>query len=139
MHTQLEDSFIEDIVRTRLHLVGLDYAFSLYPSELSGGMRKRAALARAMVLDPEILFCDEPGTGLDPIIAADIDYLLLTLNQSLGTTLVIITHELLSIGRLGGRLVMLEQGRVIFSGSTAQAQASDLVPVKRFFNPGSSS
>ena len=136
MHAGLSADLIEDIVRTRLHLVGLDRAYALLPSELSGGMRKRAALARAMALDPEILFCDEPGAGLDPVTAAEIDHLLLTVNQSLGTTLVIITHELLSIGRLDGRLLMLDQGQVVFTGTVAQARSCDLPVVAHFFNPG---
>ena len=135
MHTELDPALIEDIVRARLHLVGLDHAFSLYPSELSGGMRKRAALARAMAMDPEILFCDEPGAGLDPITGAGIDHLLLTLNQSLGITLVIITHELLSIQRLDGRLIMLDQGQVVFTGSVAAAHTSDIPAVEHFFHP----
>ena len=119
MHTTLEGTLIAEIVRTRLALVGLDHAYDRYPNELSGGMRKRAALARAMAMDPEILFCDEPGAGLDPVTAAEIDTLLLTLNRELGTTIVIVTHELLSIERLNGRLIMLDQGRVTFTGSVA--------------------
>ena len=136
MHTDLEPALIEDIVRSRLALVGLDRAFSLYPAELSGGMRKRAALARAMTRDPEILFCDEPGAGLDPVTAAGIDRLLLTLNQSLGITLVVITHELLGIQRLNGRLLMLDQGRVVFTGSVDAARQSDISVVENFFEPG---
>ncbi len=136
MHTDLAPALVEDIVRTRLHLVGLGRAFALLPAELSGGMRKRAALARALALDPAILLCDEPGAGLDPITAAGIDHLLLTLNRSLGTTIVIVTHELLSIQRLDGRLIMLDQGRVAFTGSVAQARSSDIPQVERFFRPG---
>lgn len=136
MHTDLGDGLIEEVVRTRLHLVGLDHAYALFPNELSGGMRKRAALARAMALDPEILFCDEPGAGLDPLTAAEIDHLLLTLNGSLGTTLVIVTHELLSIERMNGKLIMLDAGRVVFTGSVAEAKISDLPAVSRFFHAG---
>ena len=136
MHADLNPVLVEDIVRTRLHLVGLDHAFSLYPTELSGGMRKRAALARALALDPDILFCDEPGAGLDPVTAAGIDHLLLTLNQSLGTSIIIVTHELLSIERLDGRLIMLENGQVVFTGSVAAAHSCDIPTVTNFFNPG---
>ena len=136
MHTDLNPDLVEDIVRTRLHLVGLDHAFALYPTELSGGMRKRAALARALSLDPDILFCDEPGAGLDPITAAGIDHLLLTLNHSLGTSIVIVTHELLSIERLDGRLIMLEKGQVVFTGSAAAARSSGIPAVEHFFQPG---
>ncbi len=136
MHSDLSGALIEEVVRTRLHLVGLDHAYALFPNELSGGMRKRAALARAMALDPEILFCDEPGAGLDPLTAAEIDNLLLTLNGSLGTTLVIVTHELLSIERMNGKLIMLDAGRVVFTGSVAEAKVSELPAVSRFFHPG---
>ena len=136
MHTDLEPVLIADIVRTRLALVGLNHAYDRFPNELSGGMRKRAALSRAMVLDPEILFCDEPGAGLDPVTAAEIDELLLTLNRELGTTIVIVTHELLSIERLDGRLIMLDQGRVAFTGTVAEAKRSDHPIVHPFFHPG---
>ena len=98
-------------------------------------MRKRAAPARALALEPEILFCDEPGAGLDPVTAAGIDELLLALNSTLGTTLVVVTHELLSIERLDGRLVMLDEGRVLFDGPLEQARASDEARLQRFFNP----
>ncbi|MBN63599.1 MAG: ABC transporter ATP-binding protein [Gemmatimonadetes bacterium] len=136
MHTDLKPDLVAAIVRTRLALVGLGHAYDRFPNELSGGMRKRAALARAMVLDPEILFCDEPGAGLDPITAAEIDELLLTLNRELGTTIVIVTHELLSIERLDGRLIMLDQGRVAFTGTVAEARRSDHPLVHPFFHPG---
>jgi phospholipid/cholesterol/gamma-HCH transport system ATP-binding protein len=135
MHTDLDPTLIQDIVRTRLHLVGLDHTAARYPNELSGGMRKRAALSRAMAMDPEILFCDEPGAGLDPVTAAEMDHLLLTLNRSLGATLVVITHELLSIERLDGRLVMLDEGRVAFTGTVAEAKDSEQPVVRRFFHP----
>ena len=136
MHTDLSRELIEAIVRTRLASVSLSHAYDLFPNELSGGMRKRAALARAMTLDPEILFCDEPSAGLDPVTAAEIDELLLTLNRELGTTIVIVTHELLSIARLDGRLIMLDKGRVIFTGSVAEAHSSEHEIVYPFFHPG---
>jgi phospholipid/cholesterol/gamma-HCH transport system ATP-binding protein len=136
MHTDLEEDLVEAIVRTRLGLVGLSHAYDLYPNELSGGMRKRAALSRAMVMDPEILFCDEPGAGLDPITASEIDQLLRTLNRELGTTIVIVTHELLSIERLDGCLIMIDKGRVTFTGSVAEAKVSDHPIVRPFFHPG---
>jgi phospholipid/cholesterol/gamma-HCH transport system ATP-binding protein len=89
-----------------------------------------------MALDPEILFCDEPGAGLDPVTAAEIDKLLLKLNESLATTLVVVTHELLSISRLGGQLLMLDGGRVRFYGTSAEAQSSTQPELERFFHPG---
>ena len=136
MHTPMSPALIHDIVMTRLDQVGLAHAVELMPTELSGGMRKRAALARAMALDPEILFCDEPGAGLDPVTAAEIDHLLLTINEALNTTIVIVTHELLSIERLGGHLLMLDGGRVVFSGATAAARCSSLPQLQQFFSPG---
>ena len=136
MHTQMSPGIIHDIVMTRLEQVGLSHAVDLMPTELSGGMRKRAAIARAMALDPEILFCDEPGAGLDPVTAAEIDQLLLTINEALSTTIVIVTHELLSIERLDGHLLMLDGGRVVFSGPTADARRSPLPQLQRFFSPG---
>ena len=133
MHTDLPPAQIEEIVRLRLASVSLEGTQDRMPSELSGGMRKRVALARAMALDPEILFCDEPSAGLDPVTAAEIDELLLTLNRALGITIVIVTHELLSIDRLDGRLLMLDEGQVVFSGSVGEAQRSTHDVVYPFF------
>jgi phospholipid/cholesterol/gamma-HCH transport system ATP-binding protein len=135
MHTDLTPDFIDDLVETRLALVGLDSTSHLLPTELSGGMRKRAALARAMSLEPEVLFCDEPGAGLDPETAAGIDRLLLSLNQQLGMGIVIVTHELMSIDRLNGDLVMLDEGRVAYRGSVASARQADMEGLRRFFYP----
>ncbi len=135
MHTDLAPSFREALARARLELVGLGGAFDLYPEELSGGMRKRAALARCMALEPEVLLCDEPGSGLDPVTAAGIDHLLLALNRSQGMALVIITHELLSIRRLAGRIYMLDQGRGIFDGGLEAATTSTDPVMQRFFHP----
>ena len=139
MHTDLPPAQIEEIVRLRLASVSLEGTQDRMPSELSGGMRKRVALARAMALDPEILFCDEPSAGLDPVTAAEIDELLLTLNRALGITIVIVTHELLSIDRLDGRLLMLDEGQVVFSGSAGEAQRSTHDVVYPFFHPGEAS
>ncbi len=135
MHTDLEPALIDDIVDTRLGLVGLAGSGGKLPSELSGGMRKRAALARAMALEPEVLFCDEPGAGLDPVTAAGIDRLLLSLNRGQGTTVVVVTHELLSIERLDGQLVMLDGGRVVFDGTVRAAREEQRDDLRRFFNP----
>lgn len=136
MHTNLPRDLIDQIVRLRLASVSLEGVQDHMPSELSGGMRKRAALARAMALDPEILFCDEPSAGLDPVTAAEIDQLLLTLNRELGITIVMVTHELLSMARLNGRLIMLDQGRVIFTGTVEEANRSGHEVVYPFFHPG---
>ena len=135
MHTDLGPELVREVVSTRLRLVGIGQAIDRYPTELSGGMRKRAALARAMALEPDILFCDEPGAGLDPVTAAEVDRLLLTVNQSLGVTLVVVTHELLSIDRLGGRLLMLAGGKVLFSGPSEEARHSGKPELTGFFHP----
>jgi phospholipid/cholesterol/gamma-HCH transport system ATP-binding protein len=107
-YTDLSRAEINEIVSLKLALVGLAGFDDYYPSEISGGMRKRAGLARAMALDPEILFFDEPSAGLDPISAKLLDDLMLELRDSLGTTLVVVTHELASIFAIGNNSVFLD-------------------------------
>jgi phospholipid/cholesterol/gamma-HCH transport system ATP-binding protein len=107
-YTDLSASHINDIVSIKLALVGLAGFEAFYPSEISGGMRKRAGLARAMALDPEILFFDEPSAGLDPITAHLLDQLILQLRESLGATVVVVTHELASIFAIGNNSVFLD-------------------------------
>lgn len=107
-YTSLGDADIREVAAYKLMLVGLAGFEDYYPSEISGGMKKRAALARAMALDPEILFFDEPSAGLDPISAKLLDDLILELRESLGTTVVIVTHELASIFSIGNNSVFLD-------------------------------
>jgi len=135
-HTNLNDELIARIVQTKLQLVNLPEAFHLYPSQLSGGMLKRAALARAIVMDPPLLFCDEPGAGLDPISLAALDELILNLRDQIGMSVVIITHEVSSILRIADRIVFVDTGRIIFQGRLGEALESDIAPVRRFFEKG---
>jgi phospholipid/cholesterol/gamma-HCH transport system ATP-binding protein len=107
-YTDLSAREIDEIVRIKLALVGLKGFDGYYPSEISGGMRKRAALARAMALDPDILFFDEPSAGLDPISSRNLDHLILELRDSLGSTVVVVTHELQSIFDIGDNSVFLD-------------------------------
>ena len=112
-HTQLEESTIEVMVRIKLQQVGLLNFQHFMPSQLSGGMKKRAALARAMAMDPEILFFDEPSAGLDPIIAAGIDNLILNLKRALAVTIVVVTHELASAFLIADRIIVLDGGYIV--------------------------
>jgi phospholipid/cholesterol/gamma-HCH transport system ATP-binding protein len=118
--TRLAESTIKLTVWMKLMAVGLSDAGSLYPPELSGGMRKRAAVARAMALDPEILIFDEPSAGLDPIVSAGLDELILFLKRSFGMTILVVTHELQSAFHIADRLAMLYQGRLIAADSKEQ-------------------
>ncbi len=107
-YSSYSKSEIDELVSLKLSLVGLGGYKELYPSEISGGMRKRAGLARALALDPEIVYFDEPSAGLDPISSRRLDELILDINQSLGTTIVLITHELGSIFAVGSNSIFLD-------------------------------
>ncbi len=131
-HTKLEDSTMQIMVRMKLELVGLSGFEDYYPSQLSGGMKKRAGIARAMALDPEFLFFDEPSAGLDPVTAAGIDELILKLKKAFKMTFVVVTHELPSIFTIADYVVMLDFGEVIFSGTLDELRASDNHRVRMF-------
>ena len=135
-HTDLNDELISRIVWTKLQLVNLPNAYGLYPSQLSGGMLKRAALARAIVMDPPLLFCDEPGAGLDPISLASLDKLILNLRAQMGISVVIITHEVSSILRIADRIVFIDEGKVIFEGTLNEGLESNVEHVYQFFEKG---
>src|SRR6202140_677563 len=123
-HTKLEDSTIEIMLRLKLEQVGLG-GFEYYmPSQLSGGMMKRAAVARALAMDPEILFFDEPSAGLDPIIAAGIDQLILELKQAFHMTVIVVTHELASAFLIADRRVLIDKGNVVAIGPAEEMRAS---------------
>ena len=108
-YTNLSDESVINLVKMKLNLVNLDGYEDYLPSEVSGGMKKRAGLARAMALNPKILFFDEPSAGLDPVTSAELDNLIIHLNKSLGTTMVIVTHELQSIFTVAQRIIMIDQ------------------------------
>lgn len=133
-HTKLAESTIEIMTRIKLGLVGLAGFEDFKPAQLSGGMKKRAGLARALAMDPEILFFDEPSAGLDPIIAAEIDALILKLKQAFRMAMVIVTHELASAFLVADRIVMLDAGRVIASGKPADLKASLHPRVQQFLS-----
>jgi phospholipid/cholesterol/gamma-HCH transport system ATP-binding protein len=135
-HTRLSSEMIEQIVRLKLSLVDLEEAFHLFPSQLSGGMLKRAGIARAIVMDPPLLFCDEPGAGLDPVSLSALDQLILNLKEQLGITIILVTHIVPSILRLADRVVYLEQGRVVYEGSVDGAVDHDNARLKDFFKKG---
>jgi phospholipid/cholesterol/gamma-HCH transport system ATP-binding protein len=116
-HTNLDEDTIDIIVRIKLELVRLREAIDRMPSEISGGMKKRAGLARAIALDPEILFYDEPSAGLDPVTSAGIDHLIMDLSGKLGVTSVVVTHEMGSAFRIADRMAMLDRGRMLKVGS----------------------
>lgn len=135
-HTELDPGVISLMVRLKLELVGLSGFEHLRPGQLSGGMQKRVALARAIALDPEVIFCDEPTAGLDPIVAGVIVKLIMDLNRRLGITAVVVTHDIEAAFRMADQMVMLYQGRVIACGPP-DAIRGHADPVLRQFLSGS--
>ena len=133
MHTDLPAKVVDEIVRYKLAQVELPHAYGLFPGELSGGMRKRAALARALALDPPLLFCDEPSAGLDPVTSAGLDHLLLRLRETLGITVVVVTHELFSIEKIADKILFLHKGKTLFDGPYSQSREITEGPVADFF------
>jgi phospholipid/cholesterol/gamma-HCH transport system ATP-binding protein len=135
--TDLPQDAIEAVVLAKLRLVGLDGASAKFPAELSGGMKKRAAIARALALEPELIFLDEPSAGLDPVSAVELDELILTMNRGLGLTVVLVTHELESIFKIANRCIMLDKATasIIATGDPKVLRdESDDPRVRGFFN-----
>jgi phospholipid/cholesterol/gamma-HCH transport system ATP-binding protein len=131
-HTKLADAQIRSRVQQKLASVGLDDEYDKMPSALSGGMRKRAGLARALALDPPILLVDEPSAGLDPITSDEIDTLLLELKKRGGTTIIVVTHNIPSARKIGDELVMLHEGRILERGTAAELDRSTNELVRAF-------
>jgi len=133
-HTKLSDREIRDRAREKLIAVGLEKDYEKMPADLSGGMRKRAGLARAMALDPGLLLVDEPSAGLDPITTEEIDDLLLSLKQQSGTTLVVVTHNIPSARKIGDELVMLHEGRIAARGTPEELERNEDPFVRAFMS-----
>lgn len=131
-HTKLEENVINIVVKIKLELVGLRGFENLMPSELSGGMKKRVGLARAIAMDPEIVFYDEPTAGLDPIVAGVIDKLILDLSKKLSITSVVVTHDMGSAFRIADRIAMLYEGRVVEIGTKEEIKQSKNGVVRQF-------
>jgi phospholipid/cholesterol/gamma-HCH transport system ATP-binding protein len=134
-HTDLPDETVDIVVKIKLEQVGLLEHAEKMPAQLSGGMKKRAGLARAMSLDPKILFYDEPSAGLDPVTSAEIDQLIIDLNRKLGVTSVVVTHEMDSAFRIAHRMVLLDRGKFIVSG-TPDEMRDNADPLVRQFVMG---
>jgi phospholipid/cholesterol/gamma-HCH transport system ATP-binding protein len=133
-HTELEPSTVEIMVRLKLDQVGLAGFENYLPSQLSGGMKKRAAVARALAMDPEILFFDEPSAGLDPIIAAGIDQLILELKKAFHMTIIVVTHELASAYLIADRMVMINKGDLTAIGTVQEMQNNKHPKVRQFLD-----
>jgi phospholipid/cholesterol/gamma-HCH transport system ATP-binding protein len=133
-HTKLEEPTVEIMVRLKLDQVGLSGFEDFLPSQLSGGMKKRAAVARALAMDPEILFFDEPSAGLDPIIAAGIDQLILELKKAFHMTIIVVTHELASAFLIADRMVLINKGDVVASGTADEMRNSKHPRVRQFLD-----
>jgi len=133
-HTRLADSTVDIMLRLKLEQVGLAGYEDYMPSQLSGGMKKRAAVARALAMDPEILFFDEPSAGLDPIIAAGIDDLILELKKAFRMTIIVVTHELASAFLIADRMVLINKGNVVALGTTQEMRDSQHPRVRQFLD-----
>ena len=133
-HTRLDEHTMRIMSRMKLEVVNLAGFEDLMPAELSGGMIKRAALARAIVMDPRLLFFDEPSAGLDPVVSAELDELILRLRDSMNITIVVVTHELESAFKIADSITVLDGGRVLVSGSVEEVRASANERIQALFN-----
>lgn len=133
-HTQVDRATAAMLARMKLCVVGLGHAAQLSPAEISGGMKKRAAVARALALDPGLLLFDELSAGLDPVTARELDELILRLKEHLGVTILIVTHELGSIRMIADRAVMLDAGKVLAAGPLEEVRQTDHPKIRAFFD-----
>ena len=133
-HTQLDESTIRIMSRMKLEVVNLAGFENLMPSELSGGMVKRAALARSIIMDPNLLFFDEPSAGLDPVVSAELDELILRLKEAMNVTIVVVTHELESAFKIADRITVLGGGRVLMTGTVDEVRQSDNEVIQDMLN-----
>ena len=133
-HTKLDDSTMRIMSRMKLEVVNLAGFEDLMPSELSGGMIKRAALARAIVMDPKLLFFDEPSAGLDPVAAVELDELILHLRDAMNMTIVVVTHELESAFKIADRITVLDQGRILMTDTVDRVRNSDIPRIQDLLN-----
>ena len=133
-HTKLDSKTMEIMVRMKLQVVDLAGFENLMPSELSGGMVKRAAFARAIIMDPKILFCDEPSAGLDPVIASGLDDLILRMRDALGMSIIVVTHELESAFKIADRITVLDKGTILFIGTVDELRSSNKVRIQNLLN-----
>ena len=133
-HTKLTDEELDILIKMKLELVGLRHTIDLLPTQLSGGMRKRIALARAFVLDPPLMLYDEPGAGLDPVSLAGVDRVITTLARVLGMTSIVVTHHLLSAMRIADRLVFLHEGKIIATGTPEEFCEHEDPRVRQFLD-----
>lgn len=132
-YPELPKDILREMVYARLSELGLTSSGEKYPSMLSGGMRKRGSLARAIIMDPEVIFCDEPSSGLDPVTSTELDELLMNLRESLSVTLVVVTHELRSIQKIADEVLVLNEGRMHFMGEFGELQKSSDRFIRTFF------
>lgn len=133
-HTRLDQSTMQIMARMKMQVVSLAGFENLMPAELSGGMIKRAALARAIVMDPRILFCDEPSAGLDPVVSSAIDELILSLRDAMGMSIVVVTHELESAFKIADRICVLDKGHILTIGTVDEVRNSKNERIQNLLN-----